>query len=384
MAHSKNDIVTEQNDLNVKLSKMFAENGIGQFRLINVGNSIASGYSTTRTTKPLFLRNELLKDTLEDYGIDFDYHSFARPQNNCDEHFFEWFINNVRESDVDGLVRHDYLAKKTGLNPIGITEDEVDKYYPSESKKQDGLLELSTNSEEDMANIIVYNGCTGSFLDNNFRKGNFFRKFFHGIRKDMNSIEAIMQLIQTNNRMHNSNTQVFVCGVPNLMGAYISNAMNSRLKRLEKKYANVTYVPPIATALFYHPLDSDDPSFERPDLHYDEDEYLRFINNILGSISDNYTVNNAMIDLDRRLYELSQERELLDKDSSEDQQFVSAYLSNLLEEETKDMSDEEKQIFLKKAKKYLMLRFPYDFFYVGKDNIKEVISKSLSNTRLQH
>ena len=311
---------------------------------------------------------------MDHYGVSLDYHSFARPQNNCDEHILEWFINNSSESDIDSLVRHDYLAEETGMHPIGITKEEIDEYYPENNQKNDGLLDLSKESDDSMANVIVYNGCTGSFLDNNFKKGNFFRRFFHGIRKDKSSIESILQLIQTNNRFNDSNTQVYLCGVPNLMGVYASNAMNSRLKRLAKKYANVTYVPSIATEYFYHPLNSDDPDEVKADLHYSEEEYLRFISNIVGSIGDNYAINRAMIDLDRELYKLSQQMEKMDFDSDEHRDFVNLSLDNMLEKATRNMSTEEKRTFLDRARRYVSLRFPYDFYYLGKNNISKAIN----------
>ena len=189
MWSSKIDLQTKQTAFNIKLGKTLAKQGISKLRLINVGNSIASGYSTTRTTKPLFLRNESLQEDLDHYGVSLDYHSFARPQNNCDEHILEWFINNSSESDIDSLVRHDYLAEETGMHPIGITKDEIDEYYPENNQKNDGLLDLSKESDDSMANVIVYNGCTGSFLDNNFKKGFM-----------LNNIKIKKDIIKTQNK----------------------------------------------------------------------------------------------------------------------------------------------------------------------------------------
>lgn len=59
---------------------------ITNLRLISLGNSIASGYSMVRSTKPLLLRNESLEEVLQKENITLERHHFARAQNNNDEH----------------------------------------------------------------------------------------------------------------------------------------------------------------------------------------------------------------------------------------------------------------------------------------------------------
>jgi hypothetical protein len=373
-------ILKKQERLNDELGIVLSEDGISNLRLINVGNSIASGFSYRRLTKPLFLRNETLRDKLNNHGVELDYHHFARPQNNNDEHILEWFVDNISERSIALMNRNDYLDGKTSLFPSGITEKEVDKYFPYEDDKNFRIMDLIRESSDDMANIVVYNGCTGSFLNGN-RYGRFLQKFFYGIRRDVTSIEAILKMIQTNNRMNDSNTQVFLCGVPNLMGVGISNCMNTRLKGLEEKYANVVYVPPVVASVFYKPLDPKTPHEIIRDVHYDEDEYLRLLNNIIASIKNNYLTSKAMIDLDRRMYRLSENLEFVDKDNIDNKDFIEEYIGTVLEEETRSMTSEQKRAFLARAKKYLLERYPYDFSYLGKDSIKKVMDSGIQKAK---
>ena len=119
-----------QEELNDSLGIILSNNGINKLCLINIGNSIASGFSLRRLTKPLFLRDESLEKTLKKHGVDFKYHHFARAQNNNDEHLFEWLVCNIKESSIYSMNRNDYLSGKTSMNPTGISEDEVFDYFP--------------------------------------------------------------------------------------------------------------------------------------------------------------------------------------------------------------------------------------------------------------
>ena len=83
---------------NKKMVEMLKRNNISKINLTSIGNSIATGYSAIDTIKPLLKRNESLKKQLEKDGIDYNCYSFARPQNNNDEHLLNWLIKNIKLS----------------------------------------------------------------------------------------------------------------------------------------------------------------------------------------------------------------------------------------------------------------------------------------------
>ena len=50
--------------------------------------------------------------------------------------------------------------------------------------------------------------------------------------------------------------------------------------------------------------------FKGIDVHYDEDEYIEFSNNIIKSIVDNYQILQSLINIDRLFYKLNRQIEL--------------------------------------------------------------------------
>ena len=84
-----------------------------------------------------------------------------------------------------------------------------------------------------------------------------------------------------------------------------------------------------------------------------------------------------MINLDRNLYDFNKELEMKDKSLSKDVKEIENNIFSQLEKESETLSNsKEKLSFYNKANKYLEERFPYDFFYIGKDNINNSIKKS--------
>lgn len=382
------EILKLQQYLNNKLAQLFKENGIKNFRLTSFGNSIASGYSFVRTTKPLLKRNETLEKTMEESQINLDVHHFARAQNNNDEHLFEWLVTNIKESEIHKLNRNDYSGGPTSMTTHGLTKEELEKYYPLMMEHDIRLQDAIFESGEDMANIVVYNGCTGSFLDNATRQGKIHEILTYGINRDTRALEATLKVIQSNNRIKNSNTQVYICGAPNLLGLKITEIINMKLKKIAKKYANVVYVEPVKSKLLYKNVDANEKMdlsdiqsiFKKylllPDVHYDEEEYIKLNNNIIESISENYLVTQAMIEIDRSFYTLSSNLELENQELIKDCDYIQQVITNLIITSASRLKDEEqRQNFFNKAKNYLISRTPYDFHFLGKRNIQEVLNE---------
>lgn len=385
---TENKLIIKERILNKKLASVFDEFGIKNFRLISLGNSIASGYSMVRTTKPLLLRNSSLQEIMALYDINLERYHFARAQNNNDEHIFEWLTQNIKESDIYQMNRQDYSNSASSMKTHGLTEEKITEYYPKKPKYDNGLQDLVLSSDDKTANIVIYNGCTGSFLDNITRKGKFQNKLFYGINQDATSLEATLKFIQNSNRVNGTNTQVYICGAPNFLGLGISEAINRKLKKIAKKYANTVYVKPIKSKFFYKEyVDDDEKNIEKSqsflkrhlpscDIHYDEKEYIAFNNAITKSITESYLATQSLINIDRRLYYLSKNMELYFPEVIGDKNAIAGMLENILMAEEPQISKTPSpNQTIKNIFSYVNERYPSDFYYADKSEIKSSFDK---------
>lgn len=391
---NNNEILKEQENLNSSLADLFKENGIHKFRLTSLGNSIASGFSMVRTTMPLLMRNNSLKEFMNQNDIDLDIYHFARAQNNSDEHVFEWLTTNIKLSEIHKFNRSDYIGKETSMPRPKIMPkqslnlSDLDKIFPTrlEFDEDIGLKDAIFENRFDMANIVVYNGCTGSFLDNVTRNGKLSEKLTYGVNRDISSLEATLKFIQNSNRKNGTNTQVYICGAPNFLGLRISEIINVKLKKVAKKYANTVYVEPVKSKFIYKPVefidDGDLTELQRKfkdyiryfDIHYDEEEYLKLNNNIVAIIYENYLSTQFMIDVDRYCYDMSSKVELDMKYSCDIKDEMVENVYDYIEEELLRIEGKVDRLELcNRLKKYLLSRAPYDFHYIGKDNVKLMI-----------
>lgn len=383
-------IIDKQKELNREVARILknSDSSITNLRLISLGNSIASGYSMVRTIKPLLLRNDSIEIIMKSYDIDLERYHFARAQNNNDEHIFEWLASNVTENEMHAMNRNDYSETASSMVTHGLTPEKIEKYYPYKETDNKGLRDLSLDNNLNIANIIVYNGCTGSFLDAATRNGKLAQQLMSGVNRDTVGLESVLKYIQTNNRTNQSNTQVYVCGAPNFLGLGVSELINRKLKKIVKNYANVSYVEPVKSKFFYKPLEETTEEFElsslqaflkkhlyQVDIHYDEEEYLKFNNNIMETVRDNYEINNSMISIDRQMYELNKFLEVQNPEFIGNK-MVSDTMNIIVDEELdKISSQDKKEVLLKRAYSYLINRSPYDYFYVGKESINKTFQK---------
>lgn len=372
-----NKILERQAQLNNNLAITLIQAGIKEVILTSLGNSIATGYSLVRKVQPLLLRNESIKDILKKHEIDLDILHFARAQNNGDEHIYDWVVNNRKLSDINKSVQVDYGNCKTSMATPGFDKTKINEYYPTYLEDDKGLSDVILNSNDNLANIVVYNGCTGSFLDNVTRQGKVSQKLTYGLNRDIKGLEATLKFIQLNNRFNNINTQVYLCGAPNWLGIHLTDILNNKLKRVALEYANVTYVDSVTAKVFYPKMDVTDPNqvqsiFKKitniaVDMHYDEVEYLKFNNNIIEAINDNYLIKSALINLDRQLYKLNslvEKGEFLEENINDE-------IFRIVASELKRFEDPRQlQKFKNIAINYLIERFPYDFYYLQKSNIR--------------
>lgn len=346
---------------NHRFAKILKGQNVSKVNMICCGNSISSGYSMSSFTKPLLFRNENIQEILKENSIDLSRYHFARAEDNNDEHIYSWLINDTKLSDICKLNRFDIKP----MNVTGVDESNIDEFYPLDDNTTiKGLL-----SDDKASNIIIYNGATGSFLDNVTRGGKHILTY--GIKRDCVSIEAFLKYIQEYNRCNNKTIQVYLCGAPSILKAS-DIFINLRLEALATNYANVTYVENIPKKLIY----KKETGGITPDTHYDEIEYLALNNKIIETINENYLINEILIQIDNQLYFLNNSFQAGTIEKNYIDEIANKIIINTIEQykEALKQANVDLESVLLIVKDYLLERVQYDFYYVGKKRIRESVN----------
>ena len=342
------DIMMKLSVVNNRFIRFINESGIDCVNLTSVGNSIATGYSMNDMIKPLLLRNG---DLIRKCNFNLNLRSYARAQDNNDEHIFDWFINNIKQSEINKKVQYDFM-NDNGLDHKNIDDEKVMKYYPTEIKNDIGLRDLVSLKGDNLANIIVYNGVTGSFLDNLTRHGRMFR----GFGRDLVSLESSLKYIY----LTNPYTQVYVCGIPNLLGINAVEVVNKEIRKICKMYNNCCYVKPVAQNLLYIK-----DGKKVLDVHYNREEYLNLNKSILEAIMHNYFPIKALTDFDIEMKKYSAGAEYGNKPD------VRGIIDSVFSKY--DLNNDQ----LKRVAAYFKERYPFDFYYTPRQEvIDEIKSRS--------
>lgn len=315
-----------------------------------VGNSISSGFSLVYNTKPFLERNIWLKEVFKKEKIEINTYSFARPQDNNDEHIYRALVRNMKLTDINKKIRVDLSNSKRAMSFYHINKDDMEKYYPISLKNDVGLRDVVDNNEQGTANIIIYNGLTGSFLDVLTHKGNLLHAF-KAFDRDLDNFKAFIKYVY----LVNPNTQVYVCGVPNILGIGLFKRINSKAKKECFNYPNVTYVDSVKTKFIYLKKGK-----KYIDIHYDDEEYLEMNNNVLKAISNNYRKNKLFTEFDKVLHKYQD-----NTDANLDDLFIGLHELTFI---YKDLFDIK---VYKELVKFYKLRYPFDYYYTPK---KEVIN----------
>lgn len=283
--------MNREKELNTKLGQILKSQGINNFYITVLGNSLATGYSMANKTIPLLERNHSLKRILLDQGINPIVRAFTRMENNNDEILHSWYSLSASEKERLKFNRHD--AKKLKY----FTKEELEQYYSLEKDHNDKLKELLSHCEDDDANILIYSGATGSFLDN-VTRGGLPKKAISGFKRDFKYLEMTLKEIWNENIKTGKKTQVYLCGVPNYKGLNVTEFfINRHLKKIAKKYSNVVYVDAVYGSLIYK---------NGIDVHLSEEEYNEYNNAVTQSVCDNYIKTNNKINIDKDMYHLAQ------------------------------------------------------------------------------
>lgn len=273
-------ILSKLDNENLILSEQFFEMleklKIKNFNIATVGNSISSGYSKCDRILPLIMRSHIYKLSKET-DIDVNFYSYARIRRNEDYNVLRWYNSNITHDEINDLNISDIAVKSHAY---------VDKYW--EENTLNNYKTMTQNGKMGFKdfifldnNIVIYNGLTGGFT-NAVRKGKITDKLkiLQAFKKDIE--DAKLNLIQF--YLDNPNVQVYVCGLPNIMGTGIISILDRYIKKMFKNLPNVVYVPGVIRNSFFY-LDGQ----KEFDVHYSQPEYLHLLNNITRGILENYT-----------------------------------------------------------------------------------------------
>lgn len=351
---------------NKKLIEMLKRNNISKINLTSIGNSIATGYSIIDTIKPLLKRNNSLKKQLEKAEIKYNCYSFARPQNNNDEHLLNWLIKNIKLSEVNKIIRLDFGKNINAMDSSCITDEEIEKHYPLNPKNDIGFKDLIMEGNENEANIIIYNGGTGSFLDDVTRGRK--RSGLSGFFRDFKSMDTILKIIY----LKHPQTQVYICGLPTLTKLHLTAVLNKRIKKICDFYPNCTYVEPSSHNFFYLKNGS-----VKYDFHYNRNEYLTLNEHIISSIYNNYERNKCLIDFDIETKKINNYCQYEKPDARKNKTFMLDSMLNVFDK-NKEIMDEK---MLKTIKKYYKRRFASNFYLTPKNEVISFINKQIQDSK---
>ena len=358
----KYDKIKEQEKLeevNEELIKYLRDYPKDSLSLIALGNSISNGFSISEPGRLLLDRNLGLIAYGKNNGIDVNTYHLTRSENNNSLAVADWIIQNCCEKDTHNWNKADYNRAIKNDNPL-LTEEEINNFFRggSDNKIQDMLFDNNKKN----ANIVILNLGTGSFLDIVTRHGSLSIPGIHdSLNRDIYGINAILELIQNNNRNNNSNTPIYLCGAPRIVNTALTDIfMNSKIKKIGSMFANVTYVPSFPRQAFYKT-----PSGSIiPDPHYNKAEYYHFLAEIENKIIDNYLIRDLMIDLDRTLFHMSHENDINGTNYSKDDiKDVIDEIAKKYESKTGDYN-----YFISFIKTYINNRYPFDFYRGSSDN----------------
>ena len=321
--------------------------------LTAIGNSISDGFSMSEPGKLLLDRNLGLIDYGRINGLNVQTYQLSRSENNNSLAVYNWIIQNCSEKDAHNWNINDYQRFiKNGHQLLSLRE--INEYF---SKGSDNKIQnVIFNNDQANANIVILNLGTGSFMDIATRHGSLsIPSILQSVDRDIYGINAILELIQNNNRKNGSNTQIYLCGAPRIINTALTDIfMNSRIKRVGAHFANVTYVPSFPRQAFYKTVEGS----IFPDPHYNQAEYYHFLAKIENKIIDNYFIRDLMIDLDRVLYQISNDNDLNGTNySKNDIKYIIDEIAKKYESKTGEYN-----YFIDLVKNYVKIRYPFDFY----------------------
>lgn len=261
----------------------------------------------------------------------------------------------MKLSEINKKIQIDLSDSERAMGSFYITDQDKEKYFPTKIEDDIGLREIVEINEKDTANIIIYNGLTGAFLDVLTRKGNIFNAF-KAFERDLGNFKAFIKYVY----LVNPCTQVYVCGIPNILGIGLFRKINKKAKKECFNYPNVTYVDSVKTKFIYSKEGK-----KYIDIHYDDEEYIKMNINVFKSISDNYIKNNLFIEFDNIIRKYAENIETnCDDYAVVLHELTSKYRNILSYRSNNDLIKIYNELI-----KFYKSRYPFDYYYTPKEII---------------
>ncbi len=345
-----------------KMAEKLSKFGVETLQITTLGNSISNGYSTTRETKPFLERIENFEEILKNHDIKIEKNNFSRMRNNDDSKILEWINKNITQKEINEINRHDYSDPEKKCNTINLTNEQIFEYYPLESDKT--VQEALFNNKKNTANLVIYNGGTGHFLNQVLRGGTTKEILNLSDLKDSHNLFNILQIINNNNIKNNATTQVMACGMPNLFGLNLTEIFNKKIRKTAQYFPNTTYINPVFCDYRFY-------DFKKKkyvlDSHYNPEQYTQMANNILVEYTNNFVNKRSLIKLDQFLKEIS---DILEFNVNK---YTNEQIINMIEDFLKQLIWEDTGNFEKNILSYLEKSFPDDYYSIGKENFNTAL-----------
>lgn len=344
------DRLSETNEKLIQYIKDYPKESI---YLTAIGNSISNGFSISEPGRLLLDRNRELIEVGKSQGIDVKTTQLSRSENNNALFVAEWIRTNCCEKDSHIWNVEDYRRHAREGNPL-LTEEEMDEFFKNGKTEQ--IQDVIFDGNPTVANIVILNLGTGSFLDIVTRHGSLtLPTLFDSLNRDTRGISQILEFIQNNNRENGAHTQIFLCGAPRIVNTILTDLfMNPALMKMSEEYANVTYIPSFPRQAFYKTKSG----LILPDPHYNQAEYYHLLNEIEQGIIQNYLLRDLIIDIDTILYRMSKENDINGANyKSSDALDVIKEIAKKYESKDGNYND-----FLDLVSKYIKKRYPFDFY----------------------
>lgn len=193
-----------------------------------MGNSIASGYSKCDEMIPFFARSHILS-----HEDKISFYTYARVRRNEEINVLNWYGSNLTHRDINMLLMSDILAKKGRY--AGFNKKHKDLYEHMANQTNIGFRDYIHLSN----NIMIYSGLSGTFTDI-MRKGDGVDRkkllsCFH------NGFEYLKMFL-TQAWLDNPKPQIYVCGLPDVMGIGLTNKFDNYMKKAVRVVPNAVYV----------------------------------------------------------------------------------------------------------------------------------------------
>ena len=357
---------------NKKLVNFIRDFPKDKLSLTVIGNSIGDGFSMSEPGELLLNKNAELINIGKSNDLAVEIYQLTRSENNNSLTVFNWIMDNCSERDTYKWNKEDYKRAIKRGKPL-LSEEEIDKIFIGGSNKR--IQDVIFDCDKRNANIVILSLGTGSFIDMITRHGSIsISNIINSVNRDVYGIRSILELIQNKNRKNGSNTQVYLCGAPRIMNTFLTDLfMNSKIKKVGREYANVTYVPSFPRQVFYKTINGN----KIADLHYNLAEYYHFLMTIENKIIDNYFIRDLMIDLDRELFQICNDNDINGANYSKDN------IKDIIDEYARKYESKtgNYNYFIEYIKPYIRIRYPFDFFS-GSDSNN--ISKDLDRMKKRY